>query len=233
MPAQKRQLRKKNVHPYKKAKRSNQDSKVPRSLSLSDWKTPIRTTMRYSDAAVLATTISVGFVTYTLRANSLFDPDLQGIGHQPLRFDQMAAMFNSYRVRSASIKCHFSHGDITSSTSSLGPWRVCITKSKTNSTLPGTGTDQNTAAEMEGSRLGVLTTQESVTLYNNYSWNDSGVDDISQLNTLVTTNPAAPNDFYWILSCFNEGQVAATNVLANFDISFDCEFLNPKTIATS
>jgi len=219
--------------PYKRSRNlvKNTDNRVPRSVALSSWNTPFRTTLKYSDAVVIATSVGVGFQTYVLRPGSLFDVDLTGAGHQPLRYDQMAAMFNNYRVRSSNIKACFAVGDVASTVNALGPWRCTITKSRTNATLPGTGTDPQTAAEMEGSTTGIMTTQEKLDLYQRYHWTDTGVDDISRLTADVTSNPT--NDFFWIISVYNQGNVAATNTLCNFDISFDVEFLNPKTIATS
>jgi len=216
--------------PYKR-RATNVDNRVPRNTSLSRWDTPFRTTMKYSDTVVLATSVGVGFTTYVLRPASLFDVDLTGTGHQPLRFDQMAAMFNNYRVRYSTVKANFSVGDVASVANALGPWRCTISKSRVNSTLPGIGSDPQTAAEMEGATTGVLTTQEQLNLYQRYHWTDCGVDEISRLTADVGGNPAI--EFFWIISLYNQGNVAATNVLCNFDISFDVEFLNPKTIATS
>lgn len=36
--------------------------------------------------------------THVWRMNSVFDPDYTGVGHQPRYFDQMAALYNRYRV---------------------------------------------------------------------------------------------------------------------------------------
>lgn len=205
--------------------------RAPRSVALSSWKQPFRTTLKYSDVVVMATTVGTGFVTYALKANSLYDPDYTGIGHQPLRFDQLAAMFNQYRVRSARIKITFAVGDTSVSASSLGPWRCTISKSRTNYTLPGTGTDYATHAEMEGAQTGVLTTQQHLTLYQTFNWDELGFNNIEEANTNVTADPL--NVMTWIISVYNQGNVAATNVLVNLDISFDSEFIQPKTIATS
>ncbi len=41
---------------------------------------------------------------YTFRLGSLFDPDYTSAGHQPYGFDQWAAFFNKYIVRSAHIE---------------------------------------------------------------------------------------------------------------------------------
>ena len=46
---------------------------------------------------------------YTFRLNSTFDPDLTGVGHQPLGRDQLAGViYNRYRVHSVKITCDFS-----------------------------------------------------------------------------------------------------------------------------
>jgi len=216
--------------PYK---RRNVDGivRAPRSVALSSWSVPFRTTLKYSDVVVLATTVGTGFTTYRLRPFSLFDIDVNGTGHQPLRFDQLAAMFNKYRVRGAKARFEFSVGDVSSTASALGPWRGTVTPSKTFSTLPGTATDYNTAAEMERASTGVYTTQEKLTLYQSCSWPDLAINNIEELNTTCTTNPSI--DFYWIISVYNQGNVAATNTLVNFDITLDCEFVEPLTIATS
>jgi hypothetical protein len=40
---------------------------------------------------------------YQFRANSIFDPDLTGVGHQPLASDEWGAFYNKYRV----LKVHY------------------------------------------------------------------------------------------------------------------------------
>lgn len=42
--------------------------------------------------------------SYSFRANSCFDPDYTGIGHQPMGFDQFAALFAHYTVLKSTIK---------------------------------------------------------------------------------------------------------------------------------
>jgi hypothetical protein len=43
----------------------------------------------------------------TMNLNSIFDPDRTGAGHQPLYFDQVAAIYNRYRVLKARWKITF------------------------------------------------------------------------------------------------------------------------------
>lgn len=43
-----------------------------------------------------------------INLNSLFDPDLSAVGHQPYGFDQLAALYNRYRVISATVNFTYS-----------------------------------------------------------------------------------------------------------------------------
>ncbi len=49
------------------------------------------------------------------RANSCFDPDQSGVGHQPLRWDQWSAMFGFYVVIGAKMTVKYLGGSQTSS----------------------------------------------------------------------------------------------------------------------
>jgi hypothetical protein len=59
-----------------------------------------RRVLRYVDAVTLTST-SGGQAYYQFRANSLFDPDLSGSGHQPRGYDQLCSSsgpYQTYRV---------------------------------------------------------------------------------------------------------------------------------------
>lgn len=61
------------------------------------------TKLKYvSDQIGSTTTTSMGY--YQFRANSLFDPDYTGTGHQPMGFDNLAALYSDYRVNAVHIK---------------------------------------------------------------------------------------------------------------------------------
>nr|QTE03495.1 MAG: putative capsid protein [Grus japonensis CRESS-DNA-virus sp.] len=59
--------------------------------------TKIITILRYVNAHALIST-SGGISTNVYRMNGPFDPDLSGIGHQPMYWDRYAAVYQSYRV---------------------------------------------------------------------------------------------------------------------------------------
>lgn len=54
------------------------------------------TKLRYVSEALSHTTGNTQDRVF--RGNSLFDPDLTGVGHQPRGFDQLAGLYNVYRV---------------------------------------------------------------------------------------------------------------------------------------
>lgn len=49
--------------------------------------------------------------TYVFSANGLFDPNITGIGHQPIGFDQLMLMYDHYTVIGSKIKCTFVNTD--------------------------------------------------------------------------------------------------------------------------
>lgn len=59
--------------------------------------------MKYATEVTITPSAS-SMAVHTFRANSIFDPDLTGVGHQPLSRDQYALLYNTYRVLSAKIK---------------------------------------------------------------------------------------------------------------------------------
>lgn len=57
------------------------------------------TTMKYSETFSLNT---INGYQYKYNLNSLWDPNRSGVGHQPYGFDQLATLYNRYRVISTS-----------------------------------------------------------------------------------------------------------------------------------
>ena len=68
--------------------------------------------------------------------------DWTGAGHQPTRFDQLAALYQRYEVLKSKIRVQFTTGQLadTSTTVALGPWHVGVVCSG-QATPAGTGTD--------------------------------------------------------------------------------------------
>jgi len=63
----------------------------------------LRTTLRYKEAVLLDPTAGQ-FKTYLFKTNDLYDPNYTGTGHQPMGYDQLAAVYSHYAVTSSRIK---------------------------------------------------------------------------------------------------------------------------------
>lgn len=73
---------------------------------------PTKKTVKLRYCQEISLTITSGYMAYHgFRLNSLFDPDYTSTGHQPLGFDQWAAIYDKYCVTRAAISCRSTHGD--------------------------------------------------------------------------------------------------------------------------
>lgn len=86
--------------------------------------------MRYCQQVGLAVT-SGTVATQVFRANSIYDPDVTGVGHQPLGHDEWAVLYNNYKVKSAriTITAGNNHDSVT----------PVISVTRTDSTVGSTG----------------------------------------------------------------------------------------------
>lgn len=212
-------------------KKTRAVTRTPRVSRFNEILKPMRVKMKYTDGVLLTTTTGIGVTTYAFRANSLFDPDQTGTGHQPYRFDQLAAIYQRYRVLKSKITVDWSVGDKTLAANDTGPWQVGVCPS-TAFTAAGTGSDMYTLAESGGSQMAVLnndTIRRTVAYWTPALTNLDPKDGLLYAQT--NSNPA--NEYAFILWIWNQGQVAATNVIANVQIEFDCEFSRPLQTTAS
>lgn len=74
--------------------------------------------LKYVDQYTITPTIGGIPARQVFRCNSLNDPDLSGLGHQPMGYDQLMALYSRSRVVGAKINCTFVSADSTSNNSS-------------------------------------------------------------------------------------------------------------------
>jgi len=68
----------------------------------------MRTSLTYVQGITIHSTPGANaFSSWSFRANSIFDPDQTGVGHQPLGRDQWSLIYNHYLVQSSVIHCSF------------------------------------------------------------------------------------------------------------------------------
>ncbi len=84
-----------------------------------------RTTLTYVDQFVLnSTTTSTD--NYVFRANSLFDPNYTGSGHQPLGYDQWTTFYNNWVVTKCSVKLTMTPPNLSTGTPQINNQLVAI-----------------------------------------------------------------------------------------------------------
>lgn len=222
--------------PYKKRKTSQTaiSRYVPRGVVTrvtgDDYGFPDRlvTKLRYCD--VMDVGISTGSVTsQTFALNSLYDPDRTNVGHQPMFFDQLSAVYNRYRVLGAKLTVTFLPNALNQDeTSSGGPWIVGVTGSSnanfTSNTYSGIVEDSNAKSGMIGDRQGG---PNKLTLTQTYSPSrDLGFTaDDDTISAVVTANPA--QQYY--AHCWMTSNLGANNsVKIMVKIEFRAEFFQRK-----
>lgn len=94
------------MFPKKKIKRAKTNTRVDRAVRYTVYNGisgPLMiATLRYVTTAVQTEAIT-GWTEYVMRANSIFDPDVTAAGHQPLGHDQIANLYQLYKVRASTI----------------------------------------------------------------------------------------------------------------------------------
>ncbi len=76
---------------------------LPVVSTLAGFPQEYKTTLRYKEAINLDPTAGQ-FKTYLYRANGLYDPNYTGTGHQPMGYDNLAAMYSHYCVTKSRMK---------------------------------------------------------------------------------------------------------------------------------
>lgn len=71
-----------------------------------------RSRLLYSDNRTITSTLAASNA-YVYSANGLFDPDVTGLGHQPMGFDQLMALYEHYTVTNAKITVSFVNENAT------------------------------------------------------------------------------------------------------------------------
>lgn len=112
----------------KKTTKTYSRRKSEHRLVISEAKTglpqryPVR--LRYCTNDTITSTVGVGAIkVYSL--NSLFDPDVSNVGHQPLYYDQFSALYDRYQVDKTEII-------VSAITIGANPWIFMVYASQVN-----------------------------------------------------------------------------------------------------
>lgn len=175
----------------------------------------------------VGTTVSNAF-----RLNSMFDPDLTGVGHQPMQFDQVAVLYNSYIVTGALVDVTFTNPDAD------GMWVGIRLRNGANG-MTSAGRDLATIQELRDVQSRPLnnTGKQSVRLRifvpNHILLGISRATYMAELETygaLVTADPLATTLLdVWAASTTG----GALYCQAIVKIRYHCKYFNPISIGSS
>lgn len=102
----------KNMALRRRQLRLTYSSRANRTASTGVVPAEVFRALPYYDAASLIFS-SVSLTSRIYRISSLYDPDFTGTGHQPRGFDQLAQMYENYKVHACKIDVTFTTKDTT------------------------------------------------------------------------------------------------------------------------
>lgn len=226
--ARKRRSRSMSRGRIAKRRRYNQVATRRKLHRLRSGGLPVKRTvkMRYCQQFVMTST-SGTMATQVFRSNSIFDPDLTGVGHQPLGHDEWAVLYNNYKVKQARIT-------LQPGNTNTNPVILAVTR--TDSTTGASG-NMDSVCEQPATKWVTLATStggpSARTLKMGYvsskQYPQLGKDD--SLRPAFGNNPAEGN--YWVvkMQSIDAGQTINLPILVTID--YIVELSVPKILTQS
>ena len=224
-----RRRRKRNTRRRIRAGRRTYGTSIVRVPGRVPFGKSFKTTLRYFETGVAINPPAAGILgTYVFLANGLFDPNVTGIGHQPLGFDQVMAAYDHYTVIASKIRVHF-HNTSTSpvtcgvymndnATGSSDP-RIVLENGSCIYTLLNDNDSSNSMKSLQkGSNPNSFLGRS----------NPLSEDD---LRGTATSDPV--EKAYWIIFAGSADNSDPSDVDLNIDIEYTVVFTEPKQLALS
>lgn len=186
--------------------------------------TKLNAKLRYVDTFAL-NAVAGGLSTQQIRCNGMYDPDHSGLGHQPMYYDQLLALYDHYTVLRSRIK-------LTIFNFTTEPSRVNI---YLNDDATVTPTDMNSRMEQSSAR-NIIVSKEGgpVVLYLSWDAYKTFGGSILGNDNLQGTSGADPVELsLYTITAQNTALTSATSVGIQAEIVFDVVFDELKDIQGS
>jgi len=191
--------------------------------------------LRYVESITINPGVAVlGY--YYFRANSLFDPNQTGVGHQPMTFDMWAGLYNHYTVIGAKCTVHFVGDHLGTQTGCV--FGVALTDDATSTSDPTTLVENGTSGYRLVTASGVSNATRMPRFVKKFSAKKffsvvNPMDNTSRIGAPVTSNPTEEAYFAVFLGPVpGLGQdIAAYNLMVH--IEYYAIFSEPKEQAQS
>ena len=199
--------------------------------TLAGFPTKKYVTLRYCDELSL----TGGVVTshHVFRANSLFDPDYTGVGHQPRGFDQWKLIYNRYNVRRARMTVTY----VADGTAALTPGAVTLWASNLHNDY-----STSLASAMERSDYGKyeifgdihgrngkkkLTIEVDIAKMRGVK----NVENEDDLGAVISSSPA--DAVFMGIDLHTVNGNTTSNIPVTVEIEYDCVFSDPLNLGQS
>lgn len=225
MPAKQHQPRKKS--PHRRARKGRQPLGAQMGSSIGFPKEKV-VKMRYVSYAVL-TSNGASMGVYKFRANSIFDPDETGAGHQPYTSDQWAQFYNHYQVLGSKIKVSATVQDNLTEPAMMGVYLSDDTTIPLDwETLRESGRgDQVIIPKYLTSNIKLLTTKFSS---KGFFGDKHGT---SETMASVLANPTEMAYYNIYLQSVDQISTITNNVICQITIDYIVKYSEPKDLASS
>lgn len=90
-------------HTVTRRSRRRRKPRLNTRLTLGGFPSQMKVKLRYVDTNLTLDASAGSFTSFVFRANSLFDPDFTGLGHQPMKYDEWSLIYHRYTVLAAKI----------------------------------------------------------------------------------------------------------------------------------
>jgi hypothetical protein len=187
----------------------------------------IRVVLPFEDHLTLTSETTANLATVnSYRLNSIYDPDYTGAGHQPLGFDQYAALYGKYLVIGARWHVQYYH---TGSTSVL----LASCKPSSSSSAPSSA---ETLAELPGGGTSLIPQSGGPITNLRGSWSAQkwfGTDPYNSddFRSVVTDNPFA--QVYLHAGIGTITSHSAATIVVRVRIMYDVVFMAPQQLTAS
>ena len=152
--------------------------------------------MRYATTVRLNANVT-GSSSHLFRANSIADPDLTGIGHQPYGHDTYASVYNHYKVLKSRIICTYT----SNGSSSSGNYVVGVALKDDNNVE----TDFDTIREARTAKYKIVNDENISTVTNGYNARKMFPNNVDNLNAQFSNNPSEDAIFQVFHTSCNSG----------------------------
>jgi hypothetical protein len=239
-------MNRKSKNKSKRGQRKNRRSRsaptsVPGGTAHSDLRsrTPLfptrfRKILSYSEAG-LAIAGTAGLAgNYFLSANGLYDPNVSGVGHQPLGFDEMMLLYNHYTVVRSKITVHFINSSAAGVYSSCG---LYLSPDTTSITVPSRLIENGLISWANLMPINTFGCMKTISLgcdIASYYGRNKNMRSLCDDTDLYGTAAANPNDqVYFAVLVFDPTLANNVSVAFVVEIEYEAIFWEPRKLTQS